>query len=58
MEYDLLTRANAVAVVGYVVDEMLSSGVDNSEIRDYIPNETGYIIATLDPNTTGIYGVP
>ena len=58
MEYDrcLLTRVNIVTVVGYAVDTMIASGKDNSEIVKFINDETNYIIATLDPSTTGIYG--
>ena len=58
IEYDrcLLTRVNIVTVVGYAVDTMIASGKDNSEIVKFITDETNYIIATLDPSTTGIYG--
>ncbi len=58
-EYDrcLLTRANIVTVAGYAVDMMMKSGRDNQAILDYMTAETNYIVATLDPSTTGIYGL-
>ena len=58
-EYDrcLLTRANIVTVVGYAVDTMMKSGKDNHAILEYLTDETNYIVATLDPSTTGIYGL-
>ena len=58
MKYNecLLTRVNIVTVAGYAVDQMLSSGAENSTIEDYLTKETEYICATLDPSTTGLYG--
>ena len=58
-EYDrcLLTRANIVTVAGYAVDTMMKSGRDNHAILEYLTAETNYIVATLDPSTTGIYGL-
>lgn len=58
-EYDrcLLTRANIVTVVGYAVDTMMKSGKDNQAILEYLTSETNYIVATLDPSTTGLYGL-
>ena len=58
-EYDrcLLTRANIITVVGYAVDTMMKSGKDNQAILDYLTSETSYIVATLDPSTTGLYGL-
>ena len=58
MEYDecLLTRVNIVTVVGYVVDQMLWSGAENSEIENYLTQESAYIGASLDPSSTGLYG--
>ena len=58
-EYDrcLLTRANIVTVVGYAVDTMMKEGRDNRAILEYMTDETNYIVATLDPSTTGIYGL-
>ena len=53
----LLTSANIVTVAGYAVDSMMKSGRDNQAILDYLTNETNYIVATLDPSTTGIYGL-
>ena len=58
MEYDecLLTRVNIVTVVGYVVDQMLWSGAENSEIENYLTQESAYIGASLDSSSTGLYG--
>ena len=58
-EYDrcLLTRTNTVTVAGYAVDTMMKSGKDNHAILEYLTDETNYIVATLDPSTTGIYGL-
>ena len=58
-EYDrcLLTRVNIVTVVGYAVDSMMKSGSNNQAILEYLTTETNYVVATLDPSTTGIYGV-
>ncbi len=58
-EYDrcLLTRSNIVTVAGYTVDTMMKSGRDNHAILEYLTSETNYIVATLDPSTTGIYGL-
>ena len=58
-EYDrcLLTRANIVTVAGYAVDNMMKSGKDNHTILEYLTAETNYIVATLDPSTTGLYGL-
>ena len=53
----LITRANTVTVAGYAVDSMMKSGRDNKAILEYLTDETNYIIATLDPSTTGIYGL-
>ena len=57
-EYDrcLLTRVNIVTVIGYAVDTMIAAGKSNDEIEQFITDETNYIIATLDPSTTGLYG--
>ena len=58
MEYDrcLVTRANIVTLVGYTVDQMLTSGAGNDAIERYLTEQTEHIVATLDPSTTGLYG--
>ena len=58
MEYNryLLTRVNIITLVGYTVDQLLTSGAGNEEVLNYITKETDYILATLDPESTGIYG--
>ena len=58
IEYNhyLLTRVNIITLVSYSVDNLLASGAENSEIEQYITDETERIIATLDPTTTGLYG--
>ena len=52
----LLTRVNTVTMAGYAVDTMLSSGKDNDAIKRYMTEETGCIVETLDPSSTGLYG--
>lgn len=58
MEYNdcLLTRVNIVTMVGCAVDHMLASGKSHEEIEQYLTDQTGYIVETLDPSTTGLYG--
>jgi len=59
MEYDryLLTRTDIVAMVSSKVEELLESGSDSDAILAYLTDETNLIIATLDPETTGLYGL-
>ena len=52
----LLTRVNVVTSVGYTVDSLLASGTDNSRVEQYLTEQTDYIIATIDPESTGLYG--
>ncbi len=52
----LLTRVNIITLVGCAVDNMIASGADSKMIEQYITEQTNYIIATLDPSTTGVYG--
>lgn len=58
MEYDrqLLTHVNIVTLAGYAVDNMLTSRTGNMAIERYLTQQTSYIIDTLDPSTTGLYG--
>ena len=57
-EYDsyLLNRVSTVAMVGYTLEELLASDADHEVFEKYLTDETGYIIAYLDPDTTGLYG--
>lgn len=57
-DYDryLHTRSNIVTLVGYGVNDMLKSGARNSVILDYLTDQTSYITASIDPNSTGLYG--
>jgi diguanylate cyclase (GGDEF)-like protein len=55
-ERNLLTRVDIITLIGYIVDQKLIGGVENSEIEKYLIDETENIIATLDPTTTGLYG--
>ena len=58
IEYNscLLTRVNIVTLVGRAVDEMLSRNTGGDQIEAYLTQQTEYIISTLDPHTTGLYG--
>ena len=59
MEYDryLLTRENIVTMVGCTVDDLLAEGADSEAITKYLTDETDNIVSTLDPGTTGLYGL-
>ena len=52
----LLTRVNIITLSGCAVDHMISSGIRSSDIEQYMTEQTQYIIETLDPSTTGLYG--
>lgn len=58
MEYDrcLLTRANIVTMVGCTVDDMITSGIPNDRIKEYLVEQSNIVIETLDPTSTGLYG--
>lgn len=58
IEYNscLLTRVNIVTLVGRAVDEMLSNNTKGKQIEEYLTQQTEYVISTLDPHTTGLYG--
>ena len=59
MEYDryLLTRVDIVTMVGNTVDNLLESDADAAAIEKYLTDETNNVTATLDPMTTGLYGL-
>ena len=59
MEYNryLLTRVDIVTMVGNKVENLIDLANGNVEIEDYLTDETNIIIATLDPDTTGLYGL-
>ena len=59
MEYNryLLTRVDIVTMVGNNVEDLLESGADSSKIEAYLTNETDNVIETIDPDTTGLYGL-
>ena len=52
----LHTRSDIITLIGYTVNDMLTNGADNEAILKYLTDETNYIIASLDPETTGLYG--
>ena len=59
MEYNryLLTRVDIVTMVAGTVEDLIENGSDNSMIEKYLTDSTNNVIETLDPNTTGIYGL-
>lgn len=59
MEYNryLLTRVDIVTMVANTVEDLVESGSDSSAIEAYLTNSTNNVIETLDPSTTGIYGL-
>ena len=59
MEYNryLLTRVDIVTMVANNVEDFIESGADNAMIEGYLKKETENIIKSLDPGTTGLYGL-
>ena len=59
MEYDryLLTRVNIITMVSSRLEGLLASGADSAAVEKYLTEETNIIIATIDPDTTGLYGL-
>lgn len=59
MEYNryLLTRVDIVTMVSSKVEDLLESGADSGVIEEYLTDQTNIIIDTLDPETTGLYGL-
>ena len=59
MEYNryLLTRVDIVTMVANDVEDFIESGADNAMIEGYLKKETENIIKSLDPGTTGLYGL-
>ena len=59
MEYNryLLTRVDIVTMVANTVEDFLETGADSATIEKYLTDSTNNVIETLDPDTTGIYGL-
>lgn len=59
MEYNryLLTHVGIVTMVANNVDDFLEAGVDSNIILGYLKKETDNIVGSLDPGTTGLYGL-
>ena len=59
MEYNryLLTRVDIVTMVSSKAEELLKTGADSIEMEKYLTEETNIILATLDPEGTGLYGL-
>ena len=59
MEYNsyLLTRVDIVTMVANVVEDYIETDTDSAMIEAYLKKETDNIIETLDPGTTGLYGL-
>lgn len=59
LEYDryLLTRVNIITMVSSRLENLLASGADTAAVEKYLTEETNIIIDTLDPETTGLYGL-
>lgn len=57
-EFDgyLLVRKNTVVLASHVVDEMLMAGRPNSDILEYLSQESLSIKLTIDMDYTGLYG--
>lgn len=57
-EFDgyLLVRKNTVVLASHVVDEMLMAGRSNSDILEYLSQESLSIKLTIDKDYTGLYG--
>ena len=59
LEYDryLLTRVDIITMVSSRLESLLASGADTAAVEKYLTEETNIIIDTLDPETTGLYGL-
>lgn len=57
-EFDgyLLVRKNTVVLASHVVDKMLMEGRQNSDILEYLTQESLSIKMTIDKDYTGLYG--
>lgn len=53
----LFPGMNTLLVSSYTVDSMLQRGAEAQEVEDYLVQETQGIIAGIDPDFSGIYGV-
>ena len=59
MEYNryLLTRVDIVTMVANNVEDYIESRAGDAVIEGYLKKETDNIIGSLDPGTTGLYGL-
>ena len=53
----LQTHENIIELVGYTVNTLLAEGAGPDVIEKYLTEQTGFILATLDNETTGLYGL-
>lgn len=59
IEYNryLLTHMDIVTMVANNVEDFIEAGADSATIQRYLKKETDNIIESLDPITTGLYGL-
>lgn len=59
VEYNryLLSRVAIVTMVGCKVEDLLEAGADSGKIEEYLTDWTNIIVETLDPESTGLYGL-
>jgi len=59
LEYDryLRTRVDIITMVSSRLENLLAAGADSVAVEKYLTEETNTIIETLDPETTGLYGL-
>ena len=59
LEYNryLLTRVDIITMVSSRLENLLAAGADSTDVEKYLTEETNTIIETLDPDTTGLYGL-
>lgn len=53
----LQTHENIIDLMGYTVNTLLAEGAGPDVIEKYLTEETQFILATLDGETTGLYGL-
>lgn len=52
----LLVRKNSVLLASHVIDSMIQRNLDSGEILEYLSDESKSIKASIDQNSTGLYG--
>ena len=52
----LHTHENIIRLVTFTVDSFLADGMDNADIEKYLTDQTTYLLATISPDSTGLYG--